>query len=137
VHVVALAATPAAGLSGTRHDFAYRTMFLETQTAAAGGPGVPGGVGLCTYCHTPHSASSTALLWNHTLSASTFTWSEVATGGGTPYPTIGPTYRGPTVKCLSCHDPHNRQTSDDLFLRGKLSGSDKASGYLCSQCHVM
>ncbi|GAB4177632.1 MAG: cytochrome c3 family protein [Rhodocyclaceae bacterium] len=261
---VAAAATPAAGLAGTRHDFASRAMFLETQTAAGGGAGVIGGVGMCTYCHTPHSAQSTALLWNHRLSANTFGWDGASTGGGTPYATIAPTYKGPTVKCLSCHDatvaigdvsmfreaartgagvlntfrvgdawsgdpagntgarvgaggsmggshpvampypyngtintynsvttgtgvalnefepnphnpsapapasatvklfkdiggvisagpsagatgiecsschdPHNRQTSDDLFLRGKLTGSDRASGYLCAQCHAI
>ncbi|GAB4170411.1 MAG: cytochrome c3 family protein [Rhodocyclaceae bacterium] len=260
----AMAATPAAGLHNTRHDFAFRAMFLETQTVAGGGVGTVGGVGLCTYCHTPHNAQSTALLWNHTLSANTFTWDEAKTAGGTTYASLGPTYKGPTVKCLSCHDasvaigdvsmykehsrtgagnelntfkvgdtwsgdatgktifrigvggtisgshpvgmpypynnasstynsittggdviatefeanphtpaaaapanptiklyndnagtisagpvagstgiecsschdPHNKQTSDDLFLRGKLAGADKASGYICVQCHI-
>jgi len=43
-------------------------------------------------------------LWNHTLSTNTFTWDDATTTGGTNYATITPTYKGPTVKCLSCHD---------------------------------
>ena len=40
------------------------------------------------------------------------------------------------MECTSCHDVHNgAQTKDVMLLRGKLVGSDKASGYLCEQCH--
>jgi hypothetical protein len=40
------------------------------------------------------------------------------------------------MECTSCHDVHNgAQTKDVMLLRGKLAGSDKASGYLCEQCH--
>lgn len=90
------AATPGAGLNGTAHDF-------------AGGNGiatnVPGGVGVCTYCHTPHKALSTQLLWNHTLSTNTFSWDVAKTTAGTDFPRVaGNTYKGPSAKCLSCHD---------------------------------
>jgi len=41
------------------------------------------------------------------------------------------------MECTSCHDVHNgKQTQDVMLLRGKLAGSDKASGYLCEQCHA-
>jgi len=77
------------GLQGTPHDF-----------SASGG-----GVGLCTFCHTPHRAISTALLWNHTLSAASYSWDETATTAGTTYPNFTDlAYKGPTAKCLSCHD---------------------------------
>lgn len=80
--------TPGAGLAGSPHDF--------TGTNA---------VGLCTFCHTPHRAVSTLLLWNHKLSSSTFSWDVPTTTGGTEFPTFGgETYNGPTAKCLSCHD---------------------------------
>jgi hypothetical protein len=244
--VVAMAATPGAGILGTRHDFATRAEYMATQTDGHGVL-VPAtdSVGQCSYCHTPHSAISTSLLWNHTLSGSTFTWDEATTTGGTAYASLAPSYKGPTVKCLSCHDgsvaigdvalymegpgnfntfkitggpqigsggsmkgnhpvgmaypygqavntynstttgpnvaltefqadptvatanakiklynntggnitggaatgtsglecstchdPHNKQTTDDLFLRGKLAGSTQAGGYICLQCHI-
>jgi hypothetical protein len=94
---VSFAATPGAGLIGTAHDF-----------ASANGNQIPntaGGVGLCTYCHTPHKALTTQLLWNHTLSSNTFSWDVAKTTAGTTFPSFaGGTYKGPTAKCLSCHD---------------------------------
>ena len=86
----AAAQAPGTGLRGTRHDFS--------------GFGSPGS-GLCTYCHTPHRAASTSLLWNHRLSPNVFQWDVPSTTAGTPFPTFrGDTYQGPTTKCLSCHD---------------------------------
>lgn len=229
----------AGGLQGTVHDFTQAT----GGTPNTNPPADIGDVGLCTYCHTPHHAYSTTLLWNHTLSSSNFSWDETSTTAGTTFPTInGQTYKGATAKCLSCHDgtvaigdvawfaegkpaildpmqhaapepaniangadlsgnhpvampypyqnqastyngvttgsgatlsefvadptangirlfnddgsgnitagpvlaktgiecsschdPHNKQTADDLFLRGTLAGSD--SNYLCLKCH--
>lgn len=112
---VALASTPGAGIVGTRHDFATRANFLGTQVpgtmdspiVGSGATWVPGDanvVGQCSFCHTPHSAQSTLLLWNKTLSANTFTYDEVTTTAGTNYSSMGPAYKGPTVKCLACHD---------------------------------
>ena len=90
---VAWAATPGAGLEGTSHDFSGKVASTGFTT------------GSCTFCHTPHKALATLLLWNHTLSTSTFTWDETKTTAGTPFATIkGDTYKGPTAKCLSCHD---------------------------------
>lgn len=84
--------TPGAGFTGSPHDF----------SGVAAGPVTTGG---CTFCHTPHQALQQPLLWNHTLSANTFSWDAGAvTAGGTPYPTIDTTWRGPTKLCLSCHD---------------------------------
>ncbi len=89
VPTVTLAA-PGDGLANTAHDFS--------------GIGQPQ-TGLCTFCHTPHSAQATALLWNHKLSSNSFQWDDPTTTGGTIYPTFaGDTYKGPTAKCLSCHD---------------------------------
>ncbi len=91
-------AGPGDGLLGTDHDFASGTGLVT-----AGGIGAP--VGLCTFCHTPHKALSTLLLWNHTLSSATFNWDVPKTTAGTIFPTIlGPSYKGATAKCLSCHD---------------------------------
>lgn len=82
-------AAPGGGIAGTKHDFSVKG----------------GGVGVCTFCHTPHRALSTPLLWNHKLSVNTFSWDVPATTAGTTFPTFkGDTYKGPTAKCLSCHD---------------------------------
>lgn len=78
------------GIGGTAHDF-------------SGIGATP--TGTCTFCHTPHQAQTQALLWNHTLSANNFTWTDAATTAGTTYPAFaGDTYQGPTTRCLSCHD---------------------------------
>lgn len=88
----ASAFTPGAGLANTPHDF--------TQDA-----GTLVDVGLCTFCHTPHKALATTLLWNHTLSTNTFSWDVPKTTAGTDFATFdGDTYKGATAKCLSCHD---------------------------------
>ncbi len=80
------------GISGTKHDF-------STQSANSVA------VGACTFCHTPHRALQTRLLWNHTLSANTFSWEAGATTtGGTTLPTISTSWEGPSKFCLSCHD---------------------------------
>jgi hypothetical protein len=84
---------PGTGLLNSSHDF--------TANALANAPSV----GLCTFCHTPHKASSTLLLWNHTMSSSTFQWDVAATTAGTALPSFsGTSYKGPSAKCLSCHD---------------------------------
>ncbi len=235
------------GIQATSHDF----------TSTSGGTGTAtAGVGVCTFCHTPHKAITTSLLWNHTLSVNNFSWDVPATTAGTTFPSFrGDTYKGASAKCLSCHDgtvaigdvawfeeashrgagalnplqhntggefqiatatgsmagnhpvampfpfnntantyngvtngaglqtadwqsdpwaggagtngthirlfnddgagnitagpvatrtgiecsschdPHNKASVDDLFLRAKLTGSDAASGYICMQCH--
>jgi len=80
---------PGSGIRDTLHDFSSRG----------------GGVGLCTFCHTPHRGISTRLLWNHTLSTATYTWQDVdETIGGTKLPTITQEWTGPSKFCLSCHD---------------------------------
>lgn len=89
--------TPGSGFTGSPHDFSG---------IAAGNAGNPGATtGGCTFCHTPHRAQQQSLLWNHTLSGNTYSWDAGAvTAGGTPYPTIDTTWKGPTKLCLSCHD---------------------------------
>jgi len=89
--VTPTAQAPGAGIERTGHDFSLRS-----------GNSQP--VGVCTFCHTPHRALQTRLLWNHTLSANTFTWDVATTTGGTNFPTITSTWQGSSKYCLSCHD---------------------------------
>jgi len=101
---LAMASVGGSGMLGGRHDFATRAMFLTYQTAAAGTQGAANQVGLCSFCHTPHNAVSTSLLWNRAPATQNYTWDEATTTGGTAYASITPAYKGSTVKCLSCHD---------------------------------
>jgi hypothetical protein len=64
---------------------------------------------LCIYCHTPHKAQSTALLWNHAATVTTsWNWGNDLDGNamtrssaGTNLPT---TLRSSSKRCLGCHD---------------------------------
>jgi hypothetical protein len=63
-------------------------------------------------------------LWNHTLQAITYKWDDPATTAGTAYATFkGDTYKGPTTKCLSCHDGLLSSTDGMWFNRASTSGS--------------
>jgi hypothetical protein len=89
---------PGSGLKNTPHDFMATSNTDPATPAAATG-------GLCTFCHTPHVVGNTRLLWNHTLSKNVFDYGAATTTAGTPYARFsGDSYRGPSAKCLSCHD---------------------------------
>jgi len=84
---------PGDGITGSPHDFS----------------GTPAGnnvTGVCTYCHTPHRSIRNRLLWNHTLPQRDYNWGPdyTVSDAGTPLPTIGQDWPGPTRVCLSCHD---------------------------------
>jgi len=113
----AMASVGGNGIKGTRHDFATRTNFLGSQVT---NPGQADQVGLCSFCHTPHSALSTALLWNKTMSANTFTWDDATTTGGTNFASMAPGYKGASVKCLACHDG-SVAVGDVNMYKGKKS----------------
>lgn len=101
--IALLCAAPAASalnIQASKHNFQLATNAVRV---AAGGTED----GLCVFCHTPHKGNSSLLLWNHQLSANTYSWTDVTGGkttGGTTYPTNLRTWSGSTVKCLSCHD---------------------------------
>jgi hypothetical protein len=87
-------AAPGDGLANSAHDFTLENGVNNTVD-----------VGLCTFCHTPHRAQQTKLLWNHTLSSNTFQWTDtVNTMNGTPLPTFDQSWQGVSKNCLSCHD---------------------------------
>lgn len=82
---------------------------------------------LCIACHTPHRAPSSRLLWNHQLSANTFSWSDWAkTTGGTTLPKNIHAWSGSSKMCLSCHDGSVAvgaiYSRTPPFNNGKLSG---------------
>lgn len=103
--------TVGGGLKGTDHDFTKAGMANAS-------------IGLCTYCHTPHKASSTLLLWNKTMSTNTFKWDVAATTAGTALPGFnGTSYSGPSAKCLACHDGTVAIGDIGWFAGGSRTGS--------------
>jgi nitrate reductase cytochrome c-type subunit len=135
-------ATPGTGIKGTKHDWSGSAQsvlqWLDSKGAVTtyntGTPNIDPAtglqtkttisIGLCTKCHTPHQAKSQTLLWNHTLSATQYKWDDPNTTAGTPYATFkGDTYKGPTTKCLSCHDGLLASTDGMWFNRQSVSGS--------------
>lgn len=59
---------------------------------------------LCIFCHTPHKAAATRLLWNHEATAqAAWTWGTgvTTTSEGTTLPT---TLVAESLRCMSCHD---------------------------------
>jgi nitrate reductase cytochrome c-type subunit len=134
--------TPGTGIQGTKHDWSGSAQsvlqWLDSKGAVTTyNTGTPNldpvtglqtkttiSIGLCTKCHTPHQAKSQTLLWNHTLSSTQYKWDDPNTTAGTPYATFkGDTYKGPTTKCLSCHDGLLASTDGMWFNRQVVSGS--------------
>ena len=134
--------TPGTGIQGTKHDWSGSAQSVlqwldskgQITTYNTGTPNIDPAtglqtkttisIGLCTKCHTPHQAKSQTLLWNHTLSSTQYKWDDPNTTAGTPYATFkGDTYKGPTTKCLSCHDGLLASTDGMWFNRQSVSGS--------------
>ena len=64
---------------------------------------------VCIYCHTPHHAQSTGLLWNHTSTlATSWSWGTDLDGNALTKTTAGTTLpaslRSASKRCLGCHD---------------------------------
>jgi predicted CXXCH cytochrome family protein len=82
---------------GSKHDLSVSNNGTNSFAAAAGGTDE-----ICVYCHTPHDALQTRVLWQKVLSTVNMTWDETATKEGTPLPTTAIT--AATARCSSCHD---------------------------------
>jgi hypothetical protein len=123
--MTSFAYTPGAGIAGTPHDFSSangKTVLLwqdssgKATTYNTGTPWIDPAtgqqgtttlsVGQCSTCHALQQQTDyTTLRWNYTLRPTTYRWSDPSTTSGTPYPTLqADTYKGPSTKCLSCHD---------------------------------
>jgi hypothetical protein len=140
--MASVAYTPGVGIAGTPHDWSgvsatkllqwvdgkgnvttYNTgrPYVDPATGKQGVTTVT--IGQCTKCHTPHQARSVNLAWNHTLQAIDYRWDAPATTAGTPYPTFrGDSYKGPSTKCLSCHDGLLASTDGMWFNRATTVG---------------
>ena len=91
----------AVGIRNTKHDLS------RSSTVASGIKAVTDDE-ICKFCHTPHQAASTQLVWNRPQSSLAYTWGYDEYGtpisttiNGTPLPS---SIRSGSKLCLSCHD---------------------------------
>jgi len=99
---IALAQTTATGIRNTKHDLS---------SSSTGGLVInqAGNNQICIYCHTPHMAVSSSMIWNHEPSTNTsWTWGNDQDGHpmtttyyGTP---LQSTLLSASKRCLACHD---------------------------------
>jgi hypothetical protein len=82
----------AQSISGSPHDL-----------GADGGLDLDDQDRICVFCHTPHNADITldAPLWNHDMSAATYSYYSSTTYQGGAQSITGSTHSG---LCMSCHD---------------------------------
>jgi len=94
--IVALLPTPAfAAITSSKHDLSSNNTTVTIRSTNVNQ--------ICVFCHTPHGAQATQLLWNHTATTvTTYSWGVPATTAGTTLPTTG--FSALTLRCLSCHD---------------------------------
>lgn len=131
VPAITMASTGGSGMLGGRHDFASASSkFLYKQNGTDGvATNAANTVGLCSFCHTPHSASSTKLLWNRSGPTQAYTWQDApATTGGTTLG-IAKAYVGPTAKCLACHDGSVAVGDVGNYMGKSRSGTSSMNTY--------
>jgi len=90
--VAPLSALAAGTIVSSRHNLSSTGAYSVTSTQTQ----------ICVFCHTPHRAAATKLLWNRT-STSAAGWTAGNTTSGTGLPAAS-ALSAPSKNCLSCHD---------------------------------
>lgn len=91
-----LVATSAfAVISGSKHD-----MSTSGPSASYGRTGVDQ---ICVYCHAPHNAKNSALIWNRNNTTASITMYDKTVSGTLNYSTAAAIH-STTLTCLGCHD---------------------------------
>lgn len=101
--VAGAATTQELGIRNSKHDFSMSgngNMWGSQDTNQ-----------ICIFCHTPHNALSTRLLWNRTLPPGPF---SVYTSSSMNATTVQP--KADSLRCLSCHDG---SVAIDAFNEGR------------------
>lgn len=140
---------PGAGIRGTAHDFSSvvtspatggmavlqwvdangaittRNSGIPHIDPATGNQGVAYmAIGLCVTCHSIAAAASVHLVWNPALRPAPYAWDEPETTAGTPYPPYeADSFKGPTAKCLTCHDGFLAGSDGTWFDREAFAGT--------------
>jgi predicted CXXCH cytochrome family protein len=88
---------------------ASATITLSKHNLSTGGSGIVKNVTtnqVCVFCHTPHRAAATVLLWNRNTTLAATGWAVGNTSNGTPLPQQA-NLQSASLVCLSCHDGVN------------------------------
>ncbi len=127
VLAVPLAASAAGTIAASRHNLGNTNSFAAQFRASTISE-------ICVFCHTPHNAVTTQLLWNRNSNTTAGWAAGNVTSQGTTLPASG-ALGAATKNCLSCHDGtqslgnvRNYGASPAVFA---MTGSDvNASGFL-------
>lgn len=94
--LVLVATSAFAGITNSKHDFS------ATGSSSAYGNAATAGTQICVYCHTPHNAKTSALLWNRNNGGAVTVYNKAVSGtlNFDAITGIGAT----STLCLSCHD---------------------------------
>ncbi len=149
VAVLLPAAAFAQGIRNSDHDLSNSSTANIHNQGTGGNPDQMNQI--CIYCHTPHKAQSTNLLWNHSpTQAQTESWGTdlnglalTATFTGTLLPT---TLRSGSRRCLGCHD--GSTAIGDVSNAGdgaagiiggleNIAGMTDATGHLIDPTHTI
>jgi len=95
IAIAALAISMALSITGTANADS-----IVNSDHDLGGSNTNDDLQVCVYCHTPHSASTAAPLWNRDLPVGAYTMY----GSPTLDMTIAASPQGTSLACLSCHD---------------------------------
>lgn len=108
----------AATIKGSKHDLGSGGI---SQHSSSGSNTTE----VCVFCHTPHSAntSATAPLWNKSLPSSTYT--RYSTLNSTTIDGTNATVGSVSLACLSCHDGSQAM---DVMINKPGSGGYNAAG---------
>lgn len=114
------------GISNTKHNF--------TASAPNGGQFIDSGNAqpqVCIYCHTPHNAGQTRLLWNKASKNTVMTYKFYSSGSTTKAARQQASFSAdsPSLLCLGCHD--GKSAMNVLHNGGKGTGTPPtgANGY--------
>lgn len=113
-------------VSGGKHDFS----FYGTAANSASTDGTLGNQ-TCIYCHTPHNAGSTRLLWNKAGNGNTVfkLYTSSPTLSNVVRNTSTLTADSPSLICLSCHDGKTAMNVLHSGGQGALASTVGLSGY--------
>jgi predicted CXXCH cytochrome family protein len=101
--VLAAASTSMGGVVGSKHDFSSGNASAIWGTTSVDQ--------VCIFCHTPHNATVSQMLWNRNLPAANFKVYQSTTLNAA----VGQPGQN-SLMCLSCHDG---TTAIDAFVRGR------------------
>ena len=112
-------------VAGGKHDFSFNG-------TAGNSAGINGTLGnqVCIYCHTPHNAGQTRLLWNKAGNGNTTFRLYTSSGTLSSFANKSVlTANSPSILCLSCHDGKTAMNVLHSGGQGSLASAASLVGY--------